>query len=354
MRLINYDRSRDNNFNLIRFFSAFLVLFSHHFVLTNTVANVEPFAYLGMTLGGIAVDVFFITSGLLITAGYYASKNLLSFARARVLRIYPALIISVLFCILVVGPIFTQLPLNDYFSDPLTLKFLKRNSLLINDISYNLPGTFTENHVKNAVNGSLWSLPYEVKMYAILPFILILTGIVSQQLNITWFAKYFVLLLTITAVLIDTLNQHNGVTDQFTRLFSLFFIGVTFYLWRHTINLSWKIFCLCFLVLILASNSSKYFSVAYLFCLPYLLIFLAYIPSGFIRNFNNIGDYSYGIYIYAFPVQQSLVAMKLELSGATIFLLTCIITLTLAVISWHCVEKPALKFKNRASSVGHK
>jgi len=169
MRLIDYDRSRSNNFNLIRFISALLVLYSHHFILTNTHTNAEPFSNVGMTLGSIAVDIFFITSGLLITASYYSRASLLSFAHARVLRIYPALIVCVLFCILIVGTAYTTLSLSEYFSDPKTFKFLKRNSLLLNDITYALPGVFSENHVKNAINGSLWTLPYEVKMYAILP-----------------------------------------------------------------------------------------------------------------------------------------------------------------------------------------
>jgi len=345
MRLIDYDGSRNNNFNLIRFISALLVLYSHHFALTNTHINVEPFSSVGMTLSSIAVDVFFITSGLLITASYYASTSVLTFTRARILRIYPALIVCVLFCILVVGTIYTTLPLSEYFSDPQTFKFLKRNSLLINDITYNLPGVFSENYVKNAINGSLWTLPYEVKMYVILPFILIFLRFVSRKLNINWLVRYSVLALTITSIILNIINQYNDTTDHFIRLFSLFFTGASFYLWRDKVHLSGKISCLCFLALIFAYFSQKHFLLIYSFCIPYILLVAAYTPAGLIRKFNNIGDYSYGIYIYAFPVQQSLVAIKPELSITTIFLLSFLITVLLAMMSWHFVERPFLKFK---------
>ena len=345
MRLIEYDQSRNNNFNLIRFISASLVLYSHHFILVNTGNNIEPFSNVGMTLGQIAVDIFFITSGLLITASYYANTSLLSFVRARILRIYPALIICVLFCILIVGTIYTTLPLSEYFSDPQTFKFLKRNSLLINDITYELPGVFTENHVKNAINGSLWTLPYEVKMYAILPLILIFTGFISKKLNITWLVKYLLLVLTVASIILNTFNQDNGVIDHFTRLFSLFFTGASVYLWRDKIHLSWKAFFLCFIALVFAYFSPKHFLLIYSFCLPYILLVVAYAPSGFIRKFNTFGDYSYGIYIYAFPVQQSLVAIKPELSNFAIFLLSFVITILLAIMSWHFIERPFLKLK---------
>jgi peptidoglycan/LPS O-acetylase OafA/YrhL len=94
-RLENFLGTRDNNFNLIRIFAAALVLYSHSFDLFGLT---EPLGnLLGHTFGSVAVDVFFITSGLLIARSLYTRNNLPAFVKARVLRIYPALIVAVLF-----------------------------------------------------------------------------------------------------------------------------------------------------------------------------------------------------------------------------------------------------------------
>ena len=74
---------------------------------------------------------------------------------------------------------------------------------------------------------------------------------------------------------------------------------------------------------------------------------LAYIPSGAIRGFNKYGDYSYGMYIYAFPIQQSVAALIPGISVLAMIVISFIITFILAFISWHVVEKKMLKYKDK-------
>ena len=84
-------------------------------------------------------------------------------------------------------------------------------------------------------------------------------------------------------------------------------------------------------------------SVAY----AYGLLWVAYIPKGFIRNFNKLPDISYGLYIYAFPVQQTLIATGLALVPWRNMLMAWVIVGTLATLSWYGIEKPALALKDR-------
>jgi peptidoglycan/LPS O-acetylase OafA/YrhL len=88
------------------------------------------------------------------------------------------------------------------------------------------------------------------------------------------------------------------------------------------------------------------FFVVYNLVLAYMLLFLAYVPSGFVRAYNRLGDYSYGLYIYAFPVQQTAVALFPGISPLRLILISAPITVALAALSWHLVEKRALRLKS--------
>ena len=79
--------------------------------------------------------------------------------------------------------------------------------------------------------------------------------------------------------------------------------------------------------------------------IPYIVFYLAYIPKGRIRKFNTIGDYSYGIYIYAFPVQQSIIALFPYVKVYQMVILSLIVTLFLAYLSWQLVEEKAVDLK---------
>jgi len=134
--------------------------------------------------GGIALDVFFITSGFLITSSYFSRNNLFLFVWARILRIYPALIVATLFCVFIVGLTFTTLSVWEYLSSGQTLKFFLKNSTLFFGVEGALPGVFANIPWKTTVNGSLWTLPYEITMYLLLAIILFVLGYIQKRLNI--------------------------------------------------------------------------------------------------------------------------------------------------------------------------
>jgi len=132
---------------------------------------------------------------------------------------------------------------------------------------------------------------------------------------------------------------------DFIGLFSMFFMGAAIYVFREKICIRLCFFVLSLILLILAYFNQNMFFIIYIIVLPYFIFYVAYAPSGWIRKFNNMGDYSYGIYIYAFPVQQSIIALNPRISTQMMVLLSASITFPLAFLSWHIVEKHSLKMK---------
>ncbi|WP_052063414.1 acyltransferase family protein [Nitrincola sp. A-D6] len=339
-------RGRDNNFNLLRAIAAILVLYSHSFALVVGSADAEPLkTSLGITWGYIAVDVFFITSGFLIIGSYYSRNNVLSFTWARILRIFPGLFISVLFCAFVVGLLFTTLDKFDYLTHPQTYKFIVKNSLLFFGIEYRLPNVFTELPWSHAVNGSLWTLPHEVKMYAILAATLVTATFISKKI-FSFQTNNLVIAITVIALILHIINIFFPITHKSsTRLFTMFFIGCSIFIYREKIKLSSKVALIALTVTLIATLNKIAFNLIYIATIPYLIFYVAYIPKGRIRQFNKLGDYSYGLYIYAFPIQQSLIAFFPNISIYQMIALSLIITFLFALFSWHCIEKKFLKLK---------
>ncbi len=346
-RLSSFTRGRDNNFNLIRFIAALLVILSHSYPLTGNPA--EPLSVLaGFTFGHLAVDIFFVTSGFLVSASLLKRSELKSFITSRIVRIYPALIVAVAFSAYIIGPLFTSLPLVEYLKSPTTHNFFIHNSLLVVEpIQFSLPGTFEHLPVKNSVNGSLWTLPWEVAMYAALTFLGIISLLTFKRLH----PQFLKVSITSTAVLFTVVYFANHSTHLITgphlphmiRFAAMFFMGGAYYIYRQNIPLSKHLFSILLALVIISSTSPGNISFfIYSLALPYLLLYLSYIPTGFIRRFNQLGDYSYGLYIYAFPIQQSLVFLRPDIPTTTLFLSAFPLTLFLAMLSWHFVEKPSL------------
>ncbi|WP_310600146.1 acyltransferase [Desulfobulbus sp.] len=346
MRLADYTQSRDNNFNLIRIAAALAVLVSHSFPLALGSKAVEPLVDLaGMSLGGVAVDIFFFTSGFLVTASLLTRQSVKQFAWARILRIYPALIVVVLLSVFGVGLFFTTQPTTTYLADAKIYKYLLKCSTLITGVNQHLPGVFENNPFKNSVNGSLWTMPYEVKMYIILACVWSIVRLIPAN-KVKVFKIVLVLSAAISGILLLLVHFHVVNTGgKSLKFFYMFFSGASFYILRDKIALSHTFFFLFLLLLVGALFNKHLFFVSYVLVLGYCILYLAYIPSGIVRKYNDLGDFSYGIYVYAFPVQQSVAALIPGVSVPVMMLYSSVVTLTLAVLSWSFVEKKALHLK---------
>lgn len=344
--LSQYTTNRDNNFNLIRFIAASLVLFSHSFALSLGSGDFEPLrSTIGMTWGTIAVDIFFVTSGFLITSSYFSRNNLLAFVWARILRIYPALIVAIIFCVFIVGAWATTNSIQEYLQSSQTQKYFIKNITLFFGIDERLPGVFLDVPYKGAVDGSLWTLPHEVRLYAFLAFTLGFVAYIGKRIKFIT-VRNAILLIGVCSVLLHIFNHFHAILPvMYIRLFSMFFIGATFFVWRDKVHLSKKWALLWLPILLLTAVNKDLFFVFYCLLLPYFIFCAAYVPSGYIRKFNGYGDYSYGIYIYAFPVQQSAAALIPNISVPTMVIVSFASTLSLAMLSWHLIEKRFLKMK---------
>ena len=339
--LSGFAQGSDNDFNLIRIAAAVCVLISHSYALTGRPEPLVESPHL--PLGAVSVDIFFITSGFLVTASLLRRLDIEEFIFARAMRVFPALWVVLLLSVLVLGPALTEFPLSRYFSTPQTYIYPCRCATLFLGVSYTLPGVFTHNPFPGSVNGSLWTLTDEVRLYAILAVVWFLVRRNAAQ-TLSRFKAALGTLLVLSAVLTLAGEYTPLIRFLFVEHFFMFFTGAMFYVFWDRLVLSHRLFWLFAAGLLLTLHSPVFF-VVYMCTATYVLLYLAYVPGGLLRKYNRLGDYSYGIYIYTFPVQQTLVALRPGISPLQMMAWTFPISLACAVLSWHLLEKRALGAK---------
>lgn len=339
-----YDEGRNNNFNLLRLCAAISVVFTHSYALLGLDEKNDPIYQLtGINASGYGLATFFIVSGFLVTKSLINRKSLWKFAKARVLRLYPALIVSLLFCVLVVGAGFTTLSLQRYLGSAQTLHFVSSNlNMPVIHKTLTLPGVFEGNYNRN-VNGALWTLAWESIFY----FVLAAMGLLR-------IIKYRVVMIAIAlcAVLLYILAQAYSLTPDMLvtsgiGFGALFASGACLQLYRSRILLGWPPLLAMILGLLLISRflDGYLFSTLEYLLLIYAVIALAYLPQGKVLLYNRLGDYSYGMYVFHFPIMQSLIVLLKMDSPNALFFTTLALTTPLAVLSWHFIEKRALGYK---------
>jgi peptidoglycan/LPS O-acetylase OafA/YrhL len=344
MILADVAGGRDNNFNLIRMTAASGVLVSHAFPIAWGKRTSQPFeALTGYTLGWICVAVFFAISGFLITRSFDRTVRLESWLSARITRLFPALIVVSVLIALLYGPAFTALPISEYARDWRSWAYAPRNVSLF-FLQYDLPGVFANHPYPKAINGSLWTLMHEVLCY----FAVFLAGMfgalrskrVFGLLCALYFAAYFATAFApLSGLLVWKLPA--------LRLLSYpFVIGMMLYVWRHSVRLSWLI-ALALAAVAALLHGTVLFQPAFVLAIAYSTFVLAYRPGGIFRRYNEFGDYSYGMYVYAFPVQQAAIALAGPMSPGMNMAIAFPVTLLFAVASWYAVEKPSLDRRHR-------
>ncbi|MGQ7853171.1 acyltransferase family protein [Pedobacter sp. WC2501] len=323
---------------MIRLIAALMVIYGHSFILFDPKGYPEP---IGEILkdeysGSLAVALFFFFGGLFVTQSYEHSKPRSSYLLKRLFRIWPALIVCTVITVFIAGPLLTELPVYDYFTSKETWKYLFLNCTIAYRAAYDLPGVFINNHYPNNVNGSLWTLTAEVRYYGLM-FFLGFFNIFKKPLLLVTFIIGIVLLFTI-----DGLTAIGVMVSSITlKLLIIFLAGSLSYVYRRLIIIDYRIALL--LVLITLVSYFTYFHIIIL----YVTMIYGALTIGISKIFKKLnlpGDYSYGIYIYGFLVQQ-IVADKIpELSSYQSMLITIPLSFILAILSWNIIEKPAITY----------
>lgn len=342
--LATLSQSHDNNFKLIRVSAATGVFISHCFPLAGFGNGGYP-----SLLGYISLNVFFIISGFLITKSFFRCATLSEYTRARVLRIFPALFLAVICSTFVMGPLFTVLPALDFLTNPGVYDYAFKNvALFLPDIPRELPGVFLDSRHQPIINAPLWSLPYEVWCYTALAAIAIITG--ARANTSLFYATTGVIFVFLFGIFVANYSFRTEAFAIFLdkeafRLGAMFSLGILLYGLRHKLFISHRAAFAVICVIGLSSLYRPAFVAITYASLGWLLLYFAYAFTGRIRRFNRCGDYSYGIYIFGYPTQQAVEQLAPDLSLISFSIISFSITLFMAAVSWHFIEKKALTFK---------
>jgi peptidoglycan/LPS O-acetylase OafA/YrhL len=336
----------NNAFDFIRFIAAFGVLYSHSFALTGLP---NPTDIAGENLGTLSVFVFFAVSGYLVQKSWDRNKNPLTFAINRALRIYPGLVVCLMFCALLLGPMLSSLPLTTYFSSADPYRFVVSNLTMFFPKTGWLPGVFNDVPLPNGVNGSLWTIRFEVFMY-----ITLLATVMAFKRSSRAIGA-----ILLCYVCVWGTGKYLGLNNPGDLLWRFGYIGLDgrilriapFFLIGALLAREPKEFLRPWPALIGAIAAVLFFDysigiVVLWIALPYCVLTAAYHAPKQLNRFGQYGDFSYGVYLYAFPVQQALSYFGVRYWPLHL-LSSVLITIALAILSWKFIESPALKLKAR-------
>ena len=339
------EKDRHNNINVIRLIAATIVIYGHMYSLLGLE---QPMIYHD-GVGAFAVRIFFVLSGFLICTSYLHDSNAKHFLVKRVARIFPGLIAVVVVSTFVLGPLLTTLPLGEYFASAATWAYLENGILYTQP---NLPGVFEDAAIP-VFNGSLWTIPIEFSMYLILlalfkiaaksrfaPVLIDAAFVASAAALIAW------------PVLFPDASVVIYGTDWVDALMYIpyFFAGAVYALHKDKIRLSLQVSVFLLIMLsCLGIQSRVLWNVLGILILPYVFLSMSFAAPAVFGRVFAVNDFSYGTYLWAWPVQQSVILLvgPQALPPTAFFIICTLVTYACAVLSWYLVEKPGQDLAKR-------
>lgn len=327
---------KDNNFDFLRVAAALAVLASHQFALSG---RPEPVTLVG-SWGGIGVLVFFAISGFLVAGSWSHDPNVWRFVVRRLLRIWPGLAVACVLVALVLGPLVSTLGWRDYYASPALREYFSLLNLWT--FKSQLPGIFVGSPVQESANGSLWTIPYEIRCYLALA-VLGLVGLMRRHwllpLAFLVFAGWFFFLFK---------AGYDQPIRMYLQMAVVFFCAASLHqlraVWQSRRWLAWPVAAAAIALLWWWGWQE----IAFTLGLPIAVVLFGTGSLPVLRRTGRFGDVSYGLYIYAYPVQQTLIWLSgNQLPVGIGILASAAVTLLLAWLSWRLVEQPALRLKNR-------
>jgi len=334
-----------NNFNLLRLLFALFVIITHSFILTGygeidwlfTLTNAQ------VVISYIGVRGFFILSGYLIYQSVLRTTTLSDFFRNRFLRIFPGLIVVLLLTV-ILGYFVYNSDFYSYITNKFVWTYFPKNLKLFR-LQGTIPGVFDTNPYKDDINGSIWTLQYEVICYSVISLLVLIRK--KHLLILSALCLFF--FVSNVFFFEDYAKLQFVIYGQRVIDFGTFFFAGSLLACLKIENFKYKNTLLYLaLGLLVISLLFNVFRTVHLFALPVAVILIGISSLKYVSGIlSSIGDLSYGIYIYAWPVQQTLVYFfHPGVYWLTVY--TILITIVLGYMSWHLVEKPALKFKRHS------
>lgn len=336
-----------NNFDFLRLLFASLVVVHHCYPIAG-ISEQDPLYYFSngtMSYSYIGVRGFFVISGYLIFQSLMRSENRTDYLVKRLLRIYPALIVVLAVTVLACSFVFDG-TITEYLQHKSVWTYIPINCSLFK-LQHTIKGVFENNPLRQAINGSLWTIGYEFSMYL---FLLPLFFLKQQKDKVKrWVIAAIVFLFFVLRIALQGKSNmpHLGVLslDQWCHFGLLFMSGAllsVFHIERHPQR---KLILLCCIITTIVFMRWQYFELVQYFLFPPIIIIIgAAAIKGISAIGNTIGDISYGTYIYGFPVQQ-LLMHYFQFNVMELLLVSLPITLFCGWLSWHLVEKHALAKK---------
>lgn len=347
----------------MRMVLALFVIVSHSYLIGGF--GVEPLAAItGMahTFGEVGVALFFVLSGFLITRSRLRLPSIGRFLWHRWLRIFPGYWVCLLVCAFVFAPCFLMLeyggPYTRVFSAPMDSpqSYVLKNAAMFHLDTFtisgvmhqrpaNIAGLLRNNPYPGGFNGSLWSLSYEFACY--LAIGALLAGGVLQRRRraiVGLFIGFWSLYVfeRLSPALFNACFPFGA--GPLVLVGAYFAAGSLCFLYGEKIPFSAQLFILS-VVLMAGGLMLGAFSIVAPVAMSYAFMWLAFkLP---VTRFDAHGDWSYGTYIYAFPVQQGLVLLGVHKQGLATYIASSVLaTLLFAVLSYRLVEAPCLRWKN--------
>lgn len=334
--------TRRDNFLLLRIIAALLVIYGHSFPLTRDIGATEIFLDSGWRIysGDIAVDLFFVISGFMVSGSFMSRSSLSAYLSARLLRIVPAYAFILLACAFVIGPLLSSLAASAYFSSPEPLAYVAKNMRFSSDMAWTLPGVF-QDHRLTTVNGALWTLPAEMRMYMLVA-VMGVFGLLGNRI--------YGLIAVIGLMLAGLLNPELlPVHTDWIRLGGFFCLGILAQLFKDKMHIRNDAMLVMIALTYISYNTKSY---------PWLLsLSIAYFAFWFayctpVVNLQRFGDPSYGIYLWGWPAQQVVISMWPAVTPFVNFLFASLLAILMGYASWHVIERPALSLKDRFKRMG--
>lgn len=329
-----------NSFGVVRLAMAVAVLISHSYFFVTGQSTAEPLVSVtGHSLGEHGVQVFFFLSGVLVTQSLFNSGSVIDFAVARSLRIFPGLIVCVLATALLLGPFVSALAPTAYYADAGLWVYIAK-TLLLTTGGAPLPGVFQELPAASLFNMSLWTLKYEVMCYVAL-------GLAGAMGALRGHNRRFAIAavgLLVGFVFIgqpkhpDSYSQIDNI-----RYFTLYFAtGVLACLIKDQLVLSWGVLVGLGAVFA-AMTGTRFGELSCALFLGYATLMAASLDFGWLTRWTRTTDISFGVYIYAAPIQQSLLLALPSLTPLALSAIAGAIAVGVALASWEFVERVALR-----------